>query len=169
MKDIEGYEGLYAITEDGRVWSHKSQKFRKLGRSREYLQVSLCKDGVTKQIMVHRLVACAYVDNPENKQTVNHIDGNPHNNHVSNLEWMTMQENNQAAWDNGQRTLTDKMYESMLKNMEKGRKRLKPETVSKIRELSESGLSNRSVAKMVNVAHSTVGNVVNGTIYQEIA
>ena len=95
MKDIQGYEGLYAITEDGKVWSYKSNRFLKpYKNSGGYLRVALTKDWVKKQFTVHRLVAEAYIPNPENKPQVNHKDENKENNNVDNLEWMTAKENN---------------------------------------------------------------------------
>lgn len=67
-----------------------------------YKQVRLTNDynKDSKLFMIHRLVAEAFIDNPENKQTVNHKDGNKHNNNVDNLEWATYSENNQHAYDN---------------------------------------------------------------------
>ena len=94
MKDIQGYEGLYAVTEDGRVWSYRSKKFLKPGEhSSGYLHVTLSKNGVKIDCFIHRLVAAAYIPNPENKPQVNHRDENKLNNCVDNLEWMTSKEN----------------------------------------------------------------------------
>ena len=88
MKDIVGYEGLYAITEDGQVWSYRRQIFLKLKtQTCGYTQTTLHKDGVRKQFLVHRLVALAFLPNPNNLPEVNHKDENKKNNHVSNLEW----------------------------------------------------------------------------------
>lgn len=94
MKDIKGYEGQYAITSCGKVWSYKRQKFLKPALSRGYEIVVLCKEGITKNYRVHRLVAEAYIPNPENKPQVNHKDENKENNCVNNLEWVTAEENN---------------------------------------------------------------------------
>lgn len=116
MKNIEGYEGVYSITNDGRVYSHTSKRFLSPINRTEYLAVKLCKDNKPKWHYIHRLVASAFCENPCNKQTVNHIDGNHHNNKYDNLEWMTMSENNQAAWDNSQKTMTTRMIESMKQN-----------------------------------------------------
>ena len=86
MKDIKGYEGIYAVTEDGQVWSYIKNKFlRPTGKT--YKGVCLCKDGKHTTYYVHRLVAEAYLPNPNNLPQVNHKDENPTNNHVNNLEW----------------------------------------------------------------------------------
>ena len=88
MKDIENYEGLYAITRSGSVWSYKSNKFLKPSNNgKGYYQISLCKDGKGKNYLIHRLVAEAYIPNPEGLPQVNHKDENTQNNCASNLEW----------------------------------------------------------------------------------
>lgn len=88
MKDIKGYEGLYAITSCGKVWSYRSKKFLKsCKQSTEYLAVTLCKDGTRKSYTIHRLVAEAYLPNPNNLPQVNHKDENKTHNYINNLEW----------------------------------------------------------------------------------
>ena len=86
MKPIPNYEGLYAVTEDGKVWSHRRKRFLK-NTVQNYLSVSLFKNGQGKQFYVHRLVAMVYIPNPNNYPEVNHKDENKLNPHVSNLEW----------------------------------------------------------------------------------
>ena len=94
MKDIIGFEGHYAITEDGQVWSHKNQRFLKPYRdNRGYLKVDLRNGEIRKQCRVHRLVAEAFIPNPFGLDTVNHIDENKENNCVDNLEWMSVGDN----------------------------------------------------------------------------
>ena len=94
MKDIKNYEGLYAITEDGQVWSYRKQRFMKLSAEKHgYLMANFWKDGTFKRFLVHRLVADAYIPNPDNLPQVNHKDENRHNNSVSNLEWCTAKYN----------------------------------------------------------------------------
>ena len=93
MVTIKGFDN-YSITRDGRVFSHKMGKFRKLSEDRKgYKVCSFYKDGIAKTLKVHRLVAQAYIPNPENKPQVNHIDHDVRNNKVENLEWVTNQEN----------------------------------------------------------------------------
>lgn len=94
MVDIKGFEGRYAVTEDGQVWSYKSNRFLSpYLNQRGYLLVDLCGDGFRKQYRVHRLVAEAFIPNPLGLETVNHKDEVKTNNHVDNLEWMTRLDN----------------------------------------------------------------------------
>ena len=94
MKDIKGYEGLYAITSCGKVWSYKYKKFLKPeDNGHGYLRVKLCKDGKEKKYMIHRLVAEAYIPNPDNLPQVDHIDENRTHNYINNLQWITNRDN----------------------------------------------------------------------------
>ena len=95
MKDIIGYEGLYAVTSCGKVWSHRLNKFMKpWDNGAGYLKVRLKKDGKTKIFYIHRLVAEAYISNPNAYPTINHKDEDRANNSVNNLEWCTDAYNN---------------------------------------------------------------------------
>ena len=88
MKDVKNYEGLYAVTSCGKIWSYRRQKFLKPGIYKKgYLYVNLCKDGKAKSYAVHRLVAEAYIPNPDNLPMINHKDECKTNNCLQNLEW----------------------------------------------------------------------------------
>ena len=88
MKDVVGYEGLYAVTSCGKVYSYKYKKFLKPWDNGDgYLRVGLCKDNERKEYKIHRLVAEAYIPNPENLPQINHKDENKANNCLQNLEW----------------------------------------------------------------------------------
>jgi len=100
-KEIPGYEGLYLISSDGDILSlpKMSRKKAKLlkpclrGDCVKYQFVRLSKDGKTEKFSLHRLVAMAFLPNPEELPEVNHKDKNPMNNKVENLEWCTRQYN----------------------------------------------------------------------------
>lgn len=106
-KEIKGYEGLYEISNLGRVRSlpkydsqgryHLSHIKSQVDNGNGYLVVNLKHNGRQKMKTVHRLVAESFILNPENKRCVNHIDGNKKNNNVNNLEWCTHSENNKHA------------------------------------------------------------------------
>lgn len=89
-KDIEGYEGLYQVSNFGRVKSLYFGKEKILKQSKhkdEYLQVSLSRNGKKKTFTIHKLVALAFIPNPDNLLEVNHKDENKQNNHIENLEF----------------------------------------------------------------------------------
>ena len=103
-KFIPGHENYYSINRNGEIWGYRSQKFiipaaNRAGYPVIWLQGRTRKE--RKHYYVHRLVALTFIPNPNNKPEVNHIDGNKQNNHVSNLEWVTHQENMQHAHDCG--------------------------------------------------------------------
>ena len=104
-KDIEGYEGLYRVSNTGKVLSVRRNREFSLNPNPLYVNVSLSKEGDSKSFSVHRLVAKAFVPNPENKTDVNHIDGNKLNNNSWNLEWTTKSENIKHALKLGLKTL----------------------------------------------------------------
>ena len=94
MKDIKNYEGLYAVTPEGEVWSYRRQKFLTPGvNNKGYLIVCLRKDGQNKMYKIHRLVAEAYLPNPENLPQVDHIDNDKTHNYVNNVQWITNRDN----------------------------------------------------------------------------
>lgn len=109
MKYIVGFNRLYSITKNGKIFSHRTNKFLKLGRGKGgYLKIylypyygysksSIKIDGKYKRkrkiFTIHRLVAQAYLKNYDKKLEVNHKDFNKENNNVSNLEMMTFKEN----------------------------------------------------------------------------
>lgn len=94
-KDIAGYEGLYTIDTEGRIYSIRRKKYLSLkpDSSFGYVHAGLSKFGKTKLYSVHRLVAKAFIPNPNNLPVVHHKDDNKSNNRVENLEWCTQKEN----------------------------------------------------------------------------
>jgi len=110
-KDIKGYEGLYRISNTGMIKSYDkttnnrihpsriiSQTTNQSGYKRSNLNHPITKK---KSPFIHKLVAYHFIDNPNNRRVVNHIDGDKQNNHVGNLEWCTHQENTIHAFKTG--------------------------------------------------------------------
>ena len=97
MKDIKGYEGRYAITSCGKVWSYYRNRFMKPETTKNgYNRVILLdSNGNRKHYLIHRLVAEAYLPNPYNLPCVNHKDEVRTNNYLNNLEWCDYSYNNQ--------------------------------------------------------------------------
>ena len=105
-RPVKGYEGLYEVSSFGRVRTveHMEKCGNKMrvrhGRIKStfirnnYVCVQLSKNGINKNINMHRLVALTFIPNPDNLPIVNHKDRNTKNNHVENLEWCTVQYNN---------------------------------------------------------------------------
>jgi hypothetical protein len=102
VKDIKGYEGIYAVTSHGRIWSIKRKIWlAPFLTGNGYKTVRLSHFGEEEDKKVHRLVGEAFIPNPVNKPQINHKNGNKLDCNVRNLEWMTARENMQHAGDNG--------------------------------------------------------------------
>ena len=94
MKDIKNYEGLYAVTSCGKVWSYRNERFLKPSTDKKgYLKVNLYKNGACKTYKIHRLVAEAYIPNLNNLPQVDHIDNDKTHNYINNLQWITGRNN----------------------------------------------------------------------------
>ena len=131
-KNIPNYEGLYQISNLGRVKRlayskeispkgykqvvHYKEKILKLYFSKNYIQVNLCKNGKSTNKLVHRLVAEAFIPNPNNYKYINHKDENKHNNWVENLEWCTQQYN--VLYGNGYKRHKDIFREKYGKSVD---------------------------------------------------
>lgn len=171
---VVGYEDLYEVSSLGRVKSldrvvEHSSKGKQLVRGRvmritttsKYPRVMLSKNGITKQHSVHRLVAEAYLSNPNNKPAVNHKDGNKNNNVVSNLEWSTYSENIRHSFANG------------LSKVASGEKshaaKLSLSDVFDIRCRAAKGEMKKNLAYEFGVSKGNITAIVQGKSWREVA
>lgn len=135
-RDIKGYEGLYRVSNKGRIKRlggtfnyvnknqysnvkttfHKKEKILKnILYQNGYYGVSLCKENKCKNNLIHRLIAIHFISNKKNKKQVNHIDGIKTNNNIDNLEWVTPKENVRHAIDIGLKKPNVYSNETLLK------------------------------------------------------
>jgi len=149
-KDIDQYEEFYSVSSRGSVYSKRRSKNLKLCKNKGgYRHVILVKGKVKTTTLVHRLVALAFIENPDNKPCVNHVDGNKTNNRVENLEWVTHSENTQHMFDTG-------LYRHTEEHKQKMRKFSEEEEDVMLLDLKNSGLSMRKIAKKYNTSHAMI-------------
>jgi len=166
MKDIQEYEGLYFADKSGRIWASPKHNWKE-GRflktwliGHGYEMVMLYKEKQSKKFLVHRLIAQAFIPNPNNLREVNHKDGNRRNNVPENLEWVTSKQNKKHAWDNGMYTHKGECHYLS---------KLTEDKVRKIRQLiSEGKMSYTNIGKMFDVTQGTVSSIKCGKIWNHV-
>ena len=172
-KKVKGYQNRYEVSSYGRVRSsdmfvdnrHGTKSLKK-GRILSqysncgYMQVSLSENGKRSTLKAHRVVALAFIDNPENLPYINHKDCNPSNNNVDNLEWCTPSqnvihaiENNRIAFAQGQDN-----HNSKLTNNQ----------VGLIREYLKSGSALKPLADYFGVSITVISNIKNNKSWKTV-
>lgn len=161
FKDIEGYDGHYQISNLGNVKSLKLGKdiIRKPNKTTKgkyvTLWVALSKRSKTKKYYIHRLVAKHFIKNPLNKKEVNHKDNNPLNNKVSNLEWVTHDENMKYAMKEGR----------IAKGETSGMSKFTEEDVI---EIYKSKIDALTLSKKYKVSRQSIYDIKNGNMWTHI-
>lgn len=171
-KDIEGFEGFYQISNLGRVKSlggwcgtaKRKEKIRSASLTQDgYVKVRLQHKGKDKTARVHRLVAEAFIPNPENKDTVNHIDGNKQNNAVSNLEWVDRTEQMLHAYDLGLKSSRVGSQNSNAKLTDEQVREIRKSYVPYSKEFGTVAL-----AKKYGVTNRVIGLIVKNKSYKNV-
>ena len=157
-RPIAGYEN-YQVSNYGRVKSFYNGKVKilKPAIKHVYLQVTLCKDCMHKLFSVHRLVALAFIPNPEGKPQINHRDGRKLNNYVENLEWVTGAENSQHAFATGLRAQGEESARAKFTN----------EQVKYIRQNPDK-LTTTKLAEKFGVCRRTISDIQRGKKYKTV-
>ncbi|MDQ1341165.1 MAG: anti-repressor protein [Campylobacterota bacterium] len=171
MRDISGFEKVYAVTDDGNIWSypktregfkHKGMWLARQIKKNGYVEIRLQKDGASKAYLVHRLVAIAFIDNPYNKHTVNHINGIKNDNRHTNLEWATHSENTKHSFD----VIKTQSYERLkqIGNIGNQKRIVVTEELSKkvYNEYISIKTSFRKLATKYSIGKTTVERIVTG-------
>jgi hypothetical protein len=151
-KDVKGYEGLYQVSNLGNIKSFfkvNKEKILKKKKIRGYNYVSLYKDKKYKNFRICRLVALNFIENIENKEQVNHIDGIKINDFLSNLEWCTRSENMKHA------------YNKNLIKIKKGSE-CKNSIKIKCLKTNKTFESILEASKYVNISSSHLSRILNG-------
>lgn len=150
MKKVEGYD--YAVSQSGKLYNLSESEIQGSKDRKGYIHVSLSKDGVRKTFLLHRLVASAYIENPNNYPQVNHIDGNKSNNSVDNLEWATASSNVIHAYNTG---LSDYSGER------NGRAKYSDIFISTIRKDFEEGLTRKQLSALYSISYSHIVSILS--------
>lgn len=166
-RDIEGYEGIYQVSNLGRVKALEriliipekimTNTLTEVG----YLQVRLTKNKSAKSELVHRLVAKAFIPNPDNKPEVNHKLGIKTDNRVTELEWNTKSENQLHAY----KVLGKKSNFKPQRGNNNGLSKLTWTQIEEIKTLLSIGLSQRKIALKYNVSQVTISNINQNKIW----
>lgn len=166
MQQIPGYHGVYLIDEYGHVFSVRRRGCSgkilspSMDASTGYLKVNL-RDPAThacKTYGIHRLVAITFLPNPHNLPCVNHLDGNKLNNHITNLEWCTYQENIHHAFDIG---LIDSSNMGVCGEHHHQCK-VSDNDALEIRALRTQGVLSHELAELYHVSGATIRNILYG-------
>lgn len=164
LKEVKGYEGLYWVHAAGYVvtqnWrnSGKEAILRPAVDKKGYKRVGLMREGKLNTHKIHRLVAMAFVPNPENKPQVNHKNGDKQDNHFENLEWVTGSENMKHAISLG--LVKMPAFNAGLPGEKNGNALLCTESVVQIRAKFKEGKSRRDLAQEYGVKPSCIKDVV---------
>ena len=154
-RPVLGYEDLYVVSNAGDVRTADGRVILGTDNEKGYVRVTLTKNGVRNTFKVSRLVALAFLANPDNKPEVNHKSGVKANNSSDNLEWATHAENIQHAYDMGLKHARSNENHPMCK--------LSNEQVQYIREHCALGASRREMQELFGVSKRQIQRIVNLT------
>lgn len=161
-KPVCGYEGYYDVSSDGRILSLRRGAELKFGNCGDgYLGVNLSVNGVRRGFSVHRLVAQAFIPNPDGKPQVNHKNGDKTDNRVDNLEWVSASENSLHSVRIG--------HSKHPKGEASPRAKHSEAIIREAKRLFSAGASAYRVAKTLGLSQWTAGDVKSGKCWAHVA
>lgn len=161
FKNVENFESEFQISNFGRLYSKRTNKILKCRKTKSgYSEIHTYVSNKSVSFRIHRLVAVAFISNPENKREVNHIDGDKSNNRSDNLEWVTSSENVIHAFKNN------------LMNVSKGedhfRAVLNWDKVREIRHIYKTNsISTNAIARLYGVSGGTIRAILYNKTWKE--
>lgn len=168
-RDVPGYEGLYKISNKGMLirfehWSTKGRYYPeshpyKFKNYKGYIQTYLYKDGKRKTTTIHRLIAQAFIPNPENKDQINHKNGIKDDNRIENIEWCNQSENMRHAFDTG--------LKEGMPGEKNGRATLSQEAVDLIKSRYNSGEKITDISRELNINLGKLRTILYGFSWKE--
>jgi hypothetical protein len=163
-------EHICKVTTDGQVWSVRSGRFFKLQSSRlGYKSVCTTVDGVKRTLLVHRLVLSAYrpVEGWQELE-VNHIDHDPSNNHIDNLEWVTHDGNVKHSYKAGRHIATNPEIANLPQGEQHWNAKLSDEEALAIRQQRAAGSTLKDLATAYSVSIATISMICNGRTFKHL-
>ncbi len=155
-RDVVGFEEYFQVSNMGNIYSKRSNRILKQTKSKTgYWAFATRINGIAHCLRVHRLVAEAFIPNPESKPYVNHKDGCKTNNILSNLEWVTAKENSAHSWSTGLQLPRPKHSQRKL-------------TAEQVREIRASNLSQRKLGEIYGIDPSSIGGIKRRETYKDI-
>jgi hypothetical protein len=160
-KDVIGFEGLYMVSNFGNVKNSRGKMLKGCSK-KGYIYVHLSKNATYYNYRLNRIVAKAFLPNPNNFTDVNHKDGNKSNNTLDNLEWISHQDNMKHAYANG-------LLGGFITSGERPNVKLNEEIVKEIKILLKEGnLSQYKIAKKFNVHRGAISSIAYGHSWKDI-
>lgn len=169
-KPIKGFRGIYEVSSNGRVRSLdrrilvqkengdtylRSKKGKvlapkKISKDKDYVSVCLRNSGIAKYLLIHRVVAFAFILNKSKLPCINHKDSDPTNNKACNLEWVTYKKNTKHGMESGK--VNQRKGQSIRSRSEK--------EYSEIKTLHKAGLSQRKMSRLLKIPESTINSII---------
>ena len=158
---INGKLTNYLVSNHGKVFSKSTKRILAPTKNKEYPQVKISASNREYTRKIHRLIAEAFIPNPDNKPEINHKDGNRGNNELTNLEWVTHSENVKHAYDTGLTKIRHGINASNSKYND--------EQIHEVCKLLEEDKGNRYIVSKTGVGDSAISNIKNGRQWTHIS